>query len=290
MNYLSLIYMLNFVLLLICAGFLNDNRTSSLSFNLPRSNKIAKVISSFPRETLLSIAIATEEYHNKVDNFKSVFEGNIDYLTKLSDNQLIKGIVEETEDHPEIASIHKLRVLANGDLKEKAKINRERILRSLLKNYALEYLRQCAIKMDNVLEKKSGKRSTKMDLNNKEEIIENILKIVYYNPKFASGYESVCQIFDFSMPNMIYMDETKIKDIMPLLSKEVLKVYCLVFERYDMEHNPRRKSVMEKYLNKLKKRQLMGFLNIFMERYPELNTIRSIEEKRKEYNLPLKIN
>jgi hypothetical protein len=283
--------MLNFVLLLICAGFLNDNKASSLSFDSPRSNKIAKILSSFHRETLLSIAIATEEYHSKVENFKSNYEGKIDHLTSLSDDQLIKGIVEETEDHPEIASIHKLRVLANGDLKEKAKINRERMLRSLLKNYPLEPIRECAIKMEDFLEKeKNEKTNLKIDSNNREEIIENILKTVYSNPKLASGYESICHIFDFSMPNIIYMEETKIKDIMPLLSKEVLKAYCLVFERYDMDHNPKRKSVMEKYLNKLKKRQLIGFLNIFMEKYPELNTIKRIEEKRKEYNIPMKIN
>ena len=280
------IFVLNVVLLLLCANFLEENKqtihTKEYNVNQEKEN-LTKHLGSQTREILIKFAFAVEKYNMKLNKLKQPLGALHDYIFNLSDHEIIQIIVKGTDEHQEIKTLEKLERLTFGTFNERTKIERERIMRAHLKNLSPELIKECAIKV----EKSQRNKNEGSNFSNKnEEMVEFILNEINDHPELASGFNSVCSIFDFNIyENLDYTEEMNLKNIMHLLSKDELKAYCLTLERYDIEHKPNKEGGIHNYINTLQKHQIESFVKSFLEEYPEMSSMSKLEEKRIEYDI-----
>lgn len=289
MNLTTLIYFLNIILLLLCGGFFDNlerDEDDHMKFN-KTITFLRKHLEAQNRDQLIQLALAIEDYDRRANDIKRNSNSEQNFIYKLSESDLIEAIQQVVEHRPEIRSIEKLDWLVNGNLTQLAIINKERLLRIQLSRVRPESLINCYEKMLKFHNHVGNNTLVQRKKLSKTQMIDFIVEELNEHPALGSGFNSLCQEIDFSFPNTFYMEETKLKDIMFLLDKSVLRSYCLTFEEYEIRTVSGRKPALRHYLNRLNKRQLVSFLNIYLERYPTLSSIWALEQLRKEYGISL---
>lgn len=257
------------------------------------------------RETLNKWALTSENYHRKVNNL-NLFGGLHDFISTLSNEQVINYILNKTKDYPELASAEKLNSLSaeygiTGKDHQLAKMGGDGGLHDFIWRLPRTTLERWAFAAEKYHNKNQmilgGLHDYIGNLDNKQ-VIEYIMQQVKEHPEIASAAKLDSLVTEYglaendSAPSLgasgnIYGGG--LHDVVATLERSSLIAYALAMDSYSHEKQPRIGGIHD-YVNQLEDNQIRNFILKQAQNFPELNSRIAVEGLIKKYNINVNLN
>jgi HD superfamily phosphohydrolase YqeK len=246
------------------------------------------------RPSLNKWALTTEKYHRNTNN-QQLFGGLHDYISTLSNQQVIDYIMKEVKEHPELTA-GKIDSLSaeygiTGEV-EKPLLQMGgndgglhdyiwRLPRTTLDSWAL-----AAEKYHNKEQITLGGLHDYIATLSNQQVIEYIMKEVKEHPEIASGNKLDALVTKYTTPvvNSGPIMGGGLHDVVRALDRQSLIAYALAMDEYSHEKSPRLGGIHD-YVNTLQDEEIRNFILKQAETFPELNNRIAVEGLVKKYNI-----
>jgi len=263
-----------------------------------------------PREKLNSWALATEAYHRDI-NHQHLMGGLDDYVTSLTNEQVVEYIMKEVKEHPEIANQEKLDSLTtkyninvnsvHQPIKEVQKSDTTgriggdgglhdyiwRLPRATLESWAF-----ATEKYHNKNEQLLGGLHDYIASLTNQQVIDFVMKEVKEHPEIASGEKLDSLVTQYGLGKadvpMVYATNPilggGLHDVLRTLERKTLISYALAMDEYSHEKVPRIGGIHD-YVYNLSDIEITNFIILQSEKFPELNSKLAIDGLVQKYGI-----
>jgi hypothetical protein len=264
------------------------------------------IIFRLPRETLNTWALTTEAYHRDI-NHQHLLGGLDDYISSLSNEQVIDYIMKEIKEHPEIAFKAKLDGLA-----KKYNINSNSVhevssqqgevnmpgadggLHDVIATMKRRDLVDWAFALEHyhnggpVL---GGLHDYIFNLSN-EEVKARIIKELGEHREINTMTHMQELMNKFNQAKnatfKLFAGEDKISSQVKTLDRRHTLAYALSMDHYDSEKNPDKMGGIDDFVDAMHTEELKLYITKYLQMYPELDSIAKCEELMKKYGIEFK--
>jgi hypothetical protein len=253
-----------------------------------------------PREKLNTWALTTEAYHRDV-NHQHLLGGLDDYISTLSNQQVIDYIMKEVKEHPELASQGKLDTLSTNYNINVNSVHTVKstpligggihdIVRTLprkeLVNWAFTFERY-----HNEGKMIMGGLNDYIFNQSNEEVISYIMKEAGEHPEIANAQklrELTAQFNGGEMMRKIVTDDQAVSQIISTLDRSHIVAYAIALDHYELELRPDRTGGIDDTVLALPTDELKQYLLDYLNKYFEVDSVSKLEALMKKYGVEFK--
>ena len=260
---------------LICFGVL-------ISFSL--SENIIKFLYKVNKETLVSLASASEKYYREKVHLSPDLPGISKYIGKMKEIEIVDFILSEIKANPELTYEKFLEI---GVTFEKIEVTKDVAL-SILPTYILRsLLLTCEKYENNKYEFKSfGGLQNYINTLSRENIVKFILSYMNRYPEISLMDNLFEKAFEFGYFD--YNQERKILEgTLPMQSMETLRNWALTCSQYLKEANGSYLfDTLINYITNFSREQLIDYITkVVGEHYNDLNSLEKINTLAEKYGV-----
>jgi hypothetical protein len=258
-----------------------------------------------PRDTLVGWALATEQYHRKVNNQQGLLGGLDDYINNLSNQEIVSYILKETHEHPEINHKDKLESLTvefgtskvnvqgpkrgeDGGLHDYIwRLPREKLITWALASEA--YHRDV-----NHLHLMGGLDDYATSLTN-DQLIEYIMNQVKEHPELSDQgkLDTLSTKYNINANSVHNVQaaspiggEGGLHDYIWRTERPVLNKWALATERYHRKiNNITLRGGLDDYINSLTNQQVIEYIMKEAKEHPEIASSQKLESLVSEFGI-----
>ena len=246
------------------------------STNLGLGEGIQDYVMALPRVDLEKWGLAAELYHAEVYNSTVILGGMHDYVHLISGNSIIKYILSEANEHPELNSVDFFKNLTSRYRFDKKPANFSKLYgytREQLINWALQcesyhYRNQTVL----------GGIHDRIRTITVKELVEYIQHILDLHKEFGlMEYFRMKDLVDRPTLGGLH-------DFIFRLPREKISNWALACEAYDREiRNVHLEGGLHDYINTLTDKQIAKYVLEKAKKYPVLNSMQKLDEITKRY-------